>query len=59
VPTFCKSAYYSGKRQYFVNPPIFLESANIFSNPTDFLKSANISQIRLIFLKAQGIYEFA
>jgi hypothetical protein len=29
APTFFKSAYISGKRQHFVNPPIFLESANI------------------------------
>ncbi len=29
APSFCKSAYISGKRQHFVNPPIFLESANI------------------------------
>jgi hypothetical protein len=36
TPTFCKSAYFSARRQHFVNPPIFLESANIF-------------QIRLIF----------
>jgi hypothetical protein len=39
APIFCKSAWFSEKRQYFSNPP-------------DFLKSANISQIRLIFWKA-------
>jgi hypothetical protein len=29
TPTFCKSAYFSARCQHFVNPPIFLESANI------------------------------
>ena len=46
APIFCKSAWFSEKRQYFVNPPYFL-------------KSANISQIRLIFWKAQGFCKFA
>jgi hypothetical protein len=46
VPIFFKSAYFSVRRQYFPNPPIFLRGANIF-------------QIRLIFLKAWGICEFA
>jgi hypothetical protein len=36
APIFCKSAWFFGNRQYFSNPP-------------DFLESANISQIRLIF----------
>ncbi len=39
APTFCKSAYISGKRQHFGNPQIFWKSANIF-------------QIRLLFCKA-------
>ncbi len=39
APTFCKSACFLWKRQYFPSPP-------------DFMKSANIFQIRLIFWKA-------
>ncbi len=39
APIFCKSAWFSVKRQYFSNQP-------------DFLKSSNIFQIRLIFWKA-------
>ncbi len=55
MPTFCKSAYISGKRQYFGNPPIFWKSANIleicqhFGNPPTFWKSANILEIRQHF----------
>ena len=46
APIFSKSAYFSVRRQYFSNPPIFLWGANI-------------SWIRLILWKAQGICEFA
>ncbi len=30
APIFCKSGCFSGKRQYFSNPPHFCKSANIF-----------------------------
>ncbi len=48
TPTFCKSACFSVRRQYFPNPPDFCKSANIFKS-ADFCKSANIFQIHRIF----------
>ncbi len=71
TPTFCKSAYISGKHQHFWNPPTFWKSANIleirqyfgirqyFENPPIFWKPANIFQIRLLFCKAPIFYGFA
>jgi hypothetical protein len=71
APTFSKSACFSGKRQYFSNPPHFCKSANIsqiclifekrqyFPNPPDFSKSANISQIRQIFPGCEYLYVFS
>jgi hypothetical protein len=46
LPDFLQVTCFSEKRQQFVNP-------------LDFSESANISQIRLIFRKAIGFYEFA
>jgi hypothetical protein len=54
-PKIPSSAYISARRQHFVIPPIFLESANIFEichyfgDPPIFWKSANILGIRQYF----------
>jgi len=69
TPTFCKSAYFSARHQYFSNPPIFLWGSNIFQirlffcEVPIFFKSAYFSVRRQyfpnppIFLRGANIFQ--